>query len=413
MIIHSSMLENNPSEYLSEDLFFEISCYLSPLDLKSTRCVNKLWSSHSDNEEIWQYHCKKKWPEYIRLSGLKWKKHFETNYNGSFAGSFHAYDNYILTSQNRTIRYFNITDNTSLLKQTSHVGSINQLLIYGCPNFAVKFLTCSSDGYLKVWDFIKINAECLHSQQIHTQAVLCMENLKNIIYTGSADHSIKIWKFEGHPNIPKIPFSIRFVQELQGHQGAITCLQIAKEFPSNLIFSGSRDHTIRVWKMIGRTDSDEKDCVLSQVLEGHKSSITALKIHSRADCLISGSLDKSVRIWKRNEHNKFECTQTIKKHSDTITSIIVDQFESFFYSASLDGYIIGWRFSKEKNVWFAETLTTKDKNKILALKFEKSFMGNLNGDRIYSMAPDGAINQWYKASRNTELIFEKEINNGT
>ncbi len=188
MIIHSTMLENNPSEYLSEDLFFEISCSLSPLDLKSTRCVNKLWRSHSDNEEVWQYQSKNNWPDYIRLSGLKWKQHFQTNYNGSFVGSLNVFESYILTTKNRTIRYFNLIDNTSVTKETSHVGSINQLLIYACPNFAIKFFTCSSDGYLKVWDFIKVNSDCLHSQQIHTQAVLCMENLKNIQQIYMANH---------------------------------------------------------------------------------------------------------------------------------------------------------------------------------------------------------------------------------
>lgn len=409
MIIHSSMLENNPSEYLSEDLFFEISCSLSPLDLCITRCVNKLWSCHSANEEVWRYQSKRKWPDYTRLAGISWNLHFQSNYNGSFTGSFSFYDSYILTTQNRRVRYFNLTDNTSVLKETSHVGSINQLIIYAYPNFAIKYLTCASDGYLKVWDFVKVNAECLHSQQIHTQAVLCMENLKNIIFTGSADCSIKIWKLHGHPNEPKIPFSLDLITELKGHQQAVTCLQIAREYPYNLIFSGSRDHTIRVWEMIGQKKEDKKNCVLFQILKGHEGPITALKIHGRANCLISGSLDKTIRIWKRKKCNTFKCVQVMKSHTDTITSLIVDQFESIFYSASLDGSIIGWRFSKEDDKWFTESINVVGGAKMVGLKFERSTYGNINNEQLYSMASDGRINRWNKIPKNTELFFEKEI----
>lgn len=409
MIIHSSMLENNPSEYLSEDLFFEISFSLSPLDLCITRCVNKLWSSHSDNEEVWQYHSKLKWPDYTKISGLTWKQHYQANYNGSYAGSFNVCDTYILTTQNHAIRYFNVTDNTSVVKETSHVGSINQVIIYAYPNFAIKYLTCASDGYLKMWDFVKVHAECLHSQQIHNRAVLCMENLKNIICTGSADCSVKIWKIDGHPNIPKIPFSIQLINELTGHKHAVTCLQIAREYPYNLIFSGSRDHTIRVWEMIWLKNQDKKDCVLNQILKGHTGPITALKLHGRANCLISGSLDKTIRIWKRKENKTFECVQVIKKQIDTITSFIVDQFDSVFYSASLDGSIVEWRYSKKNEKWFAESMNVVENSKLVALKFEKSVFGNLNGEQLYSMASDGSINRWNKPSKNTKLTFEKEI----
>ncbi len=61
---------------------------------------------------------------------------------------------------------------------------------------------------------------------------------QNFVITGSADRTIKIWDTE--------PKSKGIAQTLTGHMGTITCLAYSKK--SDTIFSGSVDKTIRVWK---------------------------------------------------------------------------------------------------------------------------------------------------------------------
>lgn len=55
---------------------------------------------------------------------------------------------------------------------------------------------------------------------------------------GTADELIKLWKFENG--------TLKLLYTLKGHEKDVTCLYFSKK--SNWFVSGSRDKTIRIWK---------------------------------------------------------------------------------------------------------------------------------------------------------------------
>ncbi|KAK1588145.1 hypothetical protein Q3G72_020224 [Acer saccharum] len=90
---------------------------------------------------------------------------------------------------------------------------------------------------------------------------------------------------------------------LKGHKLAVLCLAAA----GNLVFSGSADKTICVWKRDGAIHT----CL--PVLTGHTGPVKCLAVKEDRDrgrestsrgqrwIVYSGSLDKSVKVWSVSE----------------------------------------------------------------------------------------------------------------
>lgn len=80
---------------------------------------------------------------------------------------------------------------------------------------------------------------------------------------------------------------------LRGHGGAILCL--INE--GDLLFSGSADRTVRIWR---RGSGDGYDCL--GVLEGHERPVKSLGAvwegENGSFVLCSGSLDGVIKVWK-------------------------------------------------------------------------------------------------------------------
>ena len=74
------------------------------------------------------------------------------------------------------------------------------------------------------------------------------------------------------------------IATLQGHTYSVKCLIVH----NNILYSGSRDKTIRAWNL------DTNECIAT--LQGHTSNVLCLIVHN--NILYSGSLDKTIRAWQ-------------------------------------------------------------------------------------------------------------------
>jgi len=75
------------------------------------------------------------------------------------------------------------------------------------------------------------------------------------------------------------------IKIFKGHQNGVMCLQLSES--ENILATGSYDATIKIW------DIDTAEEI--RTLTGHTSGIRALQFDSTK--LISGSLDRTVRVW--------------------------------------------------------------------------------------------------------------------
>jgi elongator complex protein 2 len=84
---------------------------------------------------------------------------------------------------------------------------------------------------------------------------------------------------------------------LGGHERQVT---VVKFFPTGsseetLLVSGSADKTIRIWR---RTQKDNSDFDLVKTLMDHESAVTRVAVCPGSDVFVSGASDGTVKLWK-------------------------------------------------------------------------------------------------------------------
>jgi WD40 repeat protein/serine/threonine protein kinase len=78
---------------------------------------------------------------------------------------------------------------------------------------------------------------------------------------------------------------------LKGHSDAVSAVCICKD--SQYIFSGSRDHTVRIW------DFNTGDCLI--VLKGHSNAVRSISISEDGKHIICADCDNVIRFWDIRE----------------------------------------------------------------------------------------------------------------
>ncbi|KAL0318395.1 UNVERIFIED_CONTAM: protein JINGUBANG [Sesamum angustifolium] len=197
-------------------------------------------------------------------------------------------------SWDRTLKVWRTTDFKCLESiANAHDDAINAIalsddgLVY----------TASSDTRIRVWSRQESDSKThslVNTLEKHDSGVnaLALTGDGMVLYSGGSDGSILVWRIEGGGRMAA-------VGALRGHSKSILCLDVVVE----LLFSGSADKTVRIWRGVGRSYY----CLA--VLEGHKGPVKCIAAaydhNSSANtsnaltCLLySGSLDCDIKVWK-------------------------------------------------------------------------------------------------------------------
>ena len=173
--------------------------------------------------------------------------------------------------------------------------------------------TSSVDETIKIW---KINIEkkkiSLNKElKGHTDSVLCIKDFPKLqcFCSTSSDNTLKLWNCNSLKCMATLSFHTKCV---------LSCCY--NSLGKNEIFSGGEDLMIVVW-----TTEKEKDLAHYEkrfVLKGHKKRISALAFAEDYDYLISGSDDKTLRIWDMNNFDDIKCIKLIKDFSSCIDYLL-------------------------------------------------------------------------------------------
>lgn len=107
------------------------------------------------------------------------------------------------------------------------------------------------------------------------------------------------------------------------------------------MFSGSSDRSIMVWKK----EEVGKQIAFVEALSGHQGAV--LSLYTLRDFLVSGSEDRTLRIWRGNITNGYHCTAVMDGHRSPVKSLVAvgaGERSLMICSASLDGEIQVWSF---------------------------------------------------------------------
>lgn len=107
----------------------------------------------------------------------------------------------------------------------------------------------------------------------------------------------------------------------------------------------------------------EDECYdsITALLTGHIDVVNAVKVLNAADgqCIISGSADKSVRIWSRpTSQADFVQSQHLKEHAASVNTISMLSVQNLLVTGSADGLLKIWNFGIH-NTRLVQTLSLK------------------------------------------------------
>ena len=252
-----------------------------------------------------------------------------------------------------------------------------------------KILTGSDDSNINVYDTKTGRLRKL--LRGHEGGVWALQYFGNTLVSGSTDRSVRVWDIDAG----------RETHVFRGHTSTVRCLQILQPtkigetadgkdvfMPKQpLIITGSRDSTLRIWKLPKPSDSlhiqveadaeTEDSPYHVRTLTGHQHSVRAIAAH--ADTLVSGSYDCSVRVWKISTG---ETVHRLQGHAQKVYSVVLDHARNRCISGSMD-YLV--------KIWSLETGSA-----LYTLEGHSSLVGllDLNCDRLVSAAADSTLRIW-------------------
>ena len=262
-------------------------------------------------------------------------------------------------------------ENTNFCIPKEENGSINGLLNEFKPHNKAIYtftitpdrkyvITGSLDKSIKVW---KLETGDLHKNiDGHEDEITCIDLSSDgsRIVSGSEDKSIKLWKLE----------TGNLMRNFTDHTGAIFDVLITPN--DDYIISTSEDKTAKItkWstKKIIRTFKEENSGLKSIAIspdgkslaissgkviyvwdwgeiepkykvEGHRFAISSIKICPKGEYLVSGSLDKTIKIWNLNTG---DLIKTLKGHKGGINSIAISYDRRYIASGSGDKTVTVW-----------------------------------------------------------------------
>lgn len=193
----------------------------------------------------------------------------------------------------------------------------------------------SWDKSLKIWRASDLR--CLESVKVHEDAVNAVAvSPDGTVYTGSADKRVRVWAK------PAGEKRHALIATLEKHKSAVNALVLNDD--GSVLFSGSCDRSILVWE---REDSANHMAVTG-ALRGHGKAI--LSLFNVSDLLLSGSADRTVRIWRRGQEGRYCCLAVLEGHAKPVKSLaaVTDGDSNgvvTVFSGGLDGEAKVWKVS--------------------------------------------------------------------
>ncbi|MEA5499947.1 AAA-like domain-containing protein [Limnoraphis robusta] len=139
----------------------------------------------------------------------------------------------------------------------------------------------------------------------------------DMIASGSRDNTVKLWKPDG-----------TLVKTLQGHENPV--LGVAFSPNGDMIASASSDNTVKLWK---------PDGTLVKTLSGHENWVYGVAFSPNGELIASASYDNTVKLWKPDG----TLVQTLQGHENWVYGVAFSPNGEMIASASFDNTVKLWK----------------------------------------------------------------------
>ncbi len=194
------------------------------------------------------------------------------------------------------------------------------------------YLVAGSTGNVILWRVWDWSLAWTHNGDTGNDGALAVSPHTDFIASG-AGNAISILDFTTGTRL----------RQLTGHTGAVRSLDISND--GFVIVSGSEDRSVRMWNAITWTSI--------RVLNGHSAAVRTVELSNAAGRVLSGSSDNSLRIW---DGRNGTLLHTFNGHTGNVNGAVFDRRTRYIISGGADRRIRVWGYvppvaDKSDSLW--------------------------------------------------------------
>jgi WD40 repeat protein len=216
-----------------------------------------------------------------------------------------------------------------------HTGAVNSVAF---RNDSKALASGSDDRSIRIWDVEKGTETQMVNQGAQIAVIYCVTYSQNgkLIASVNGDGQLHVWKPDGPQKL---------VLGSNAHPGG--AYQVVFGPDARTLYTCGGD---KVARQHGGTGPDGENIPGTGVRQknfdaaggGHAETVTALALSPDGKTLVTGSRDKSIRVW---DLNTTKVIRTLQGHTDEITSLAFNKDGTMLASASKDQNVRVWNLS--------------------------------------------------------------------
>lgn len=238
--------------------------------------------------------------------------------------------------------------NSSYLSGVSLPDEWKTTVDYYVMQFVVDLI--NEDEAMQLWEQNRKTQPAIENatrNQLRLQGLLHNNDFSHLDFSGIDLSSISLYPYRYSNTTIKLPLHKDRINETklsdktfapEGHEGSVNAVTVTPN--GKYIVSGSSDKTIRIW--------DVENGAQIMILEGHEKDVNAVAVDKDGKYIISGSSDKTIRIWDLK--TGLQNGEPLIGHEGIVNAVAINDECTRIVSGSSDHTVRFWDFKKRMEI---------------------------------------------------------------